>query len=132
MVSDEATQLCTKDGAFPISYFNSVVKWFASILLLILRKSTTGTDHIFRSVAMLGFFIYCFSFIDFFHIWFPPGKSTIGPDHIYRSVETLGFKEDWKKKLDTALAEYKESEKNRPKMKVFQYKIRAKFWLLFC
>ena len=115
MVSDEATQLCTKDGAFPSSYFKSVVEWVASILLLILRKSTTGPDHIFRSVAMLGFFIYLF----FAYLFPPTGKSTIGPDHIYRSVETLGFKEDWKKKLDTALAEYKESEKNRPKMKVF-------------
>jgi hypothetical protein len=68
-------------------------------------------------------------FFIFFQYLFPPppaGKSTIGPDHIYRSVETLGFKEDWKKKLDTALSDYKESEKNRPKMKVFLF-----FWLWF-
>ena len=32
------------------------------------------------------------------------GKSTIGPDHIYRSIETLGFKDEWKNKLDNALA----------------------------
>jgi len=32
------------------------------------------------------------------------GKSTIGPDHIYRSIETLGFKDEWKNKLEKALA----------------------------
>ena len=90
----QATQLSTKDG-----------------------KSTIGPDHIYRSMEALGsdcelsswpaLLLFVVSAKANFRARFPPDQ---------HAAQNIGFKEEWKKKLDEAHADYKESLKAKPKI----------------